>query len=161
MEKNIFLKRSKIHGTGVYARRNIKKGEKVIEYVGEIITKKDAEERAQRQLEVSKGNPEVGAVYVFELNKKQDIDGNVPWNTAKYINHSCEPNCETEIDGKHIWIIAKRDIKKGEEISYNYGYDLEDYKEHPCLCGARNCVGYILDEDEWPKLKKILAKKKV
>jgi SET domain-containing protein len=98
------------------------------------------------------------------LNKRHDIDGAVSWNTAKYINHSCDANCETDIIRGHIWIIALRDIKKGEEFSYNYGYDIESWYDHPCKCGAKNCVGYILDEEHWPKLrrklKQLKAKKK-
>ena len=154
MKEKIILKKSKIHGKGVYAAANIKKGEKVIEYVGDKITKKEGERWAQRQIELSKGNPGEGAVYIFELNRKYDIDGNVDWNPAKYINHTCDPNCEIDIKNDHIWIVATKAIKKGEEISYNYGYDIEDHKDHVCKCGSTNCIGYILDEKEWHKLKK-------
>jgi len=157
----IEVKRSRIHGTGVYAKKDIPKGTKIIEYVGEKITKKESERRAELHLERHKKNKEeAGAVYIFELNKKYDIDGDVPWNTAKWINHSCDPNAETMIINGHIWIIATRDIKKGEEITYNYGYDLENYEDHPCHCGAKNCVGYIVGEEHWPKLKKLLKKKR-
>jgi hypothetical protein len=150
----IIVKKSKIHNKGVYAKKDIPKGTKIIEYVGEIITKKEADKRAEKQLEKSKGHSIDGGVYIFELNKRYDIDGKVPWNLAQYINHSCNPNAETEDQDGHIWIIAAKDIKKGEEITYNYGYDFKDYKDHPCKCGSKNCVGYILAEKHWKKLKK-------
>ncbi len=86
------------------------------------------------------------------MNKKFDIDGNVSWNPARLINHSCDPNCETEGDDDHIWIEAMRDIKKGEELSYDYCFDVDDYEEHPCKCGSKNCCGFIVDEKKRGKL---------
>lgn len=157
----IEVQESKIHGRGVYAKIDIPKGAKVIEYVGEKINKAESDERADLQLEKHRENPEEeGSVYIFTLNKKWDIDGNVKWNTARLINHSCNPNCETTNDGRHIWIIATRDIKQGEEITYNYGYDIDNYEDHPCKCGADNCVGYIVEEEYWDELKKRIEKKK-
>ena len=93
-------------------------------------------------------------VYVFELNKLYDIDGSVSHNHAKLINHSCNPNCEVEIINNEIWISAIKNIKKNTELSYNYGYSYDtDYIDHICRCRSSKCVGYILDEDHWPKLK--------
>lgn len=155
--KYIKVNKSKIHGTGVYAKIDIPKGAKIIEYVGRLITKKEAEKVADERLKKYKKNKnEEAGVYLFEIDKKHDIDGDVPWNTAKYINHSCEPNAEAENQNGRIWIIATRNIKKGEEITYNYGYDLDDYQEHPCWCGSTNCVGFIVGEEYMPKLKRIL-----
>jgi hypothetical protein len=148
------IKESKIHNKGVFAKKDIPKRTKIIEYVGEKITKSESQKRAEKQLKKSKNHTVDGGVYIFELNKKYDIDGKVSWNPAQYINHSCSPNCEVEIIKGKIWIISLRKIKKGEEISYNYGYDLDEYKEHPCICGSRNCVGYILAEEHWKKIKK-------
>jgi len=154
----ISVKCSKIHSRGVFAKRNIPEGMRIIEYVGEKVTKAESDRRADIPLARAQKNKECGAVYLFELNKRYDLDGDVPYNTAKYINHSCNPNCETDIIRGHIWIIALRDINKGEELSYNYGYGYEDFQEHECKCGADNCVGYILDEDHWPKLRRKKAR---
>jgi SET domain-containing protein len=154
------VKKSPIHALGVFAARDIPKGTKIIEYVGEKVTKKESDKRSDRDLDANSENEEMGAVYIFELDDKYDIDGNVTWNTARLINHSCNPNCETEDNDSYIWIEASRDINKGEELSYNYGYDLESYEDHPCKCGSENCVGFIVDEDHWPKLKKLLTKNK-
>ncbi len=156
----IEVKSSKIHSKGVFAAKDIPKGEEVIEYIGEKITKKESEKRADKQFKKGedKGNGE-GHVYIFELNKRYDIDGNFSWNPARLINHSCDPNSEAQIeDKKRVWIIATRKIKKGEEITYNYGYDIENFKEHPCRCGSKNCIGYIMDKKKWPKLKRLLRK---
>lgn len=152
----IKVRESSIHNKGIFASRDIPKGTKIIEYVGEKITKADADRRADIVLEESKNSKTRGAVYIFILNNRYDIDGNVPYNTAKYINHSCSPNCETEIINGKIWIIAIKDIKKGEELSYDYCYGLDNYEEHPCRCGCPNCIGYIVAEEHWPKLKTIL-----
>lgn len=156
----ISVRRSKIHGTGVFAKKAIPEGAKIIEYVGEKITKKESDRRGPALIEAAAENNEMGAVYLFELNSRYDVDGNVPYNTARFINHSCSPNCETEIVNGGIWVLALRGIKKGEELSYNYGYDLSTYKDHPCRCGADNCMGYIVAEDSWPRLRGILTRKK-
>ncbi len=150
----IVVKKSAIHSRGVFARRDIPAGTRVIEYVGEKVTKTESDRRAEGPLNRSKKNQNCGAVYLFELNKRYDIDGDVPYNTARFINHSCEPNCETEIVRGHIWITALRDIQRGEELTYNYGYDYEGHEDHPCRCGADRCVGYILAEEHWPRLKR-------
>lgn len=159
--KYLTVKKSKIHSTGIYAKTDIPKGAKIIEYVGRIITKKESEKVADERIQKYKSNKnDEAGVYLFEIDKKHDIDGDVPWNTAKYINHSCAPNAEAENDEGKIWIIALRNIKKGEEITYNYGYDIDDYEEHPCWCGAENCVGFIVGEDHVPKLKRLLNKQR-
>ena len=160
----IKVKVSRIHSTGVFAKIDIPEGTRIIEYVGDKVTKKESDNRAQLPLEMNADNEENGAVYIFQLNKKHDIDGNVSRNTARFINHSCDPNCETDIIRGKIWIIAIKDIKRGEELAYNYNYDWEDYEDHECYCGSSRCVGYILAEEFWPKLrrkqKKLALKKK-
>lgn len=145
-ERCYTIKDSLIEGTGLFATRDISKGAKIIQYVGRRLTKKQSDKLDDTR-------------YLFELDDKYDLDGNILKNKAGFINHSCDPNCETEnIDGE-IWIVAIKDIKKGEELSYNYGYDLEDAKDYPCNCGSKNCVGYIVKEELWPELKKSLKEK--
>ena len=130
---HLIFKSSPIHGTGGFARTELVRGTHVIEYVGRIISKQESIERCRG-----------GNEYVFSVDEETDIDGNVEWNPARFLNHSCAPNCEAElIDGK-IWIVALRDIQAGEEITFDYGYDLEDYRDHPCACGAAECAGYIV-----------------
>jgi len=158
----IVVRKSSIHNKGVFAKKDIRKGTKVIEYVGEKLTKAQSETRADEILDTSKKDKSKGGVYIFELNKRYDIDGSVSWNTAKWINHSCDPNCETDILKGKIWIIAIKKIKKGEEITYNYAYDVdEEFDDHPCKCGTKPCPGYIADDDQWPKLKRLIKKKKL
>ena len=127
---------SAIHGTGGFAKTAIRKGAQIIEYVGERISKAESLRRCEQN-----------NAYIFTLNDQQDLDGNVAWNPARYINHSCAPNCEAEKDEDRIWIIATRDIQAGEEITFNYGYDLESYTDYPCCCGSPNCVGFMVGEE--------------
>ena len=75
-------------------------------------------------------------------------------NPARFLNHSCAPNCEAELDDGRIWIVAKRDIKAGEELTFNYGYDLEDYRDHPCRCGVPECAGHIVVEEFFDHVRK-------
>jgi len=149
----ITVRKSSIHNSGVFADIDIPKGKRIIEYVGEKITTKEGNRRLAVSNNKNKNDPSHGAVYIFELNKRYDIDGNVPYNTARHINHSCDPNCEFDIIRGRIWIIAIRDIKKGEELSYNYGYNINNYTDHPCYCGTKRCVGYILNEEDWHKIQ--------
>ena len=132
----ILFKDSPIHGTGGFAKTPIRKGTRIVEYLGERISKGESLRRCER----NNG-------FIFTLNDEQDLDGNVAWNPARFINHSCAPNCEAEKDDDRIWIIATRDVRAGEEITFNYGYDLEDYKDYLCHCGSPQCVGYIVAEE--------------
>ena len=95
------IRQSSIHSRGVFAARDIRKGERVIEYIGERITKAESERRANVRMGEA-ANDGGGAVYIFTLNKRHDIDGNVEWNPARLINHSCSPNCEAEISRGRI-----------------------------------------------------------
>jgi uncharacterized protein len=157
----IIVDESSIHHKGVFAVQDIPKGTRIIEYIGEKLTKEESDKRADEQLARAEADPHrEGLVYIFELNDKYDIDGNVPENDAKYINHSCNPNCEVDSDDEHIWIKSLRDIKKGEELFYNYGYDADDFEDHPCRCGSENCIGFIVAEEHWPEVRKQLENKK-
>jgi SET domain-containing protein len=152
------VKNSEIHGRGVYATRAIKKDEKIIEYVGELIDKSESERRAHIQAERAEKHGDA-AVYIFTVDDDYDLDGSLPWNTARLINHSCEPNCEAWIDGKRIFIHALRDIRKGEELSFDYGFDVDTWEDHPCRCGKKSCVGHIVSRSQWPELDKKKAAK--
>ena len=132
----IFFKNSPIHGMGGFARRMIARGEGIIEYVGEIITKEESLVRSEQNNE-----------YIFALDAARDLDGNVDWNPARFLNHSCAPNCEAQWIAGGIWVVAIREIGAGEELTFNYGYDLADYREHPCHCGADTCVGFVVAEE--------------
>ncbi|MBC8325531.1 MAG: SET domain-containing protein-lysine N-methyltransferase [Verrucomicrobia subdivision 3 bacterium] len=142
------FRKSSIHNVGAYAKRDIRKGTRIIEYIGRPLTKKKA------SAELADGNG-----YVFTINKHFDIDGNVPWNPARFINHGCAANAESDIEDDRVWIDALRTIRKGEEVLYNYNYDLVDAFENPCNCGAKECVGYMVDDEYWPKLKKMIEKR--
>lgn len=149
---------SEIHGRGVYATCFIPKDERIIEYVGELIDKKESERRGNSQHEKSLKTGDA-AVYIFTLSRNYDLDGNVPWNTARLINHSCDPNCEAWIEGRRIFIHALRDINPGEELSFDYGFDVDCYEDHPCRCGKPECVGYIVSRSQWTELQDLLHRK--
>ena len=141
------IKKSNIDNQGLYASQSIKSGKVVIKYKGKIITKKETDTNPKYDNDK--------AIYLFNLNKRYDLDGDFKYNTARLINHSCNPNCEVEGKGLKLWIVAIRDIKKGEELSYDYGFGYdEDYKQFVCRCGAKNCVGYIVREGSRWRIKK-------
>ena len=148
-----------IHNRGLFAATDIPEGEYVIQYLGEIIKKKESTLRANNQHDLSQ-TEDVGAVYIFELDEKTDIDGNFDWNIARLANHSCSPNCEAQNVEGEIWLVSLRDIKAGEEITFDYGYALEHWEDHPCLCGSDNCVGHIVRKEDWDKLKKLKKRRK-
>jgi SET domain-containing protein len=143
----IVVKNSRIHGRGVYAARRIRAGERIIEYKGELITWKEADRRPPSDPD------DPHHTFFFALSDgKHVIDAGVHGNAARWINHSCGPNCETEEDedGRRVFIQALRDIRPGEELFYDYGLIVEERitpklkKEHACRCGAKNCRGTML-----------------
>ena len=134
---------SAIHGLGGFARTRIPKDARIIEYVGERIDKRESARRC-----------EANNVYIFSLNEVDDLDGNVSWNPARFLNHSCSPNCEAQLAGDSIWIVAGRDISAGEELTFNYGFDLENYQDYPCQCGSPHCVGFIVAEEFFDHLRR-------
>jgi len=154
------VKKSLIHGNGIIASKHIKKSSKIIEYIGDKISKAEGDKRSAKRIKNYLNSKDEGSVYVFELNKKFDIDGSPLYNKARYINHSCNPNCEVNIMDDKIWITAIKNIKKNEELCYDYGYtfDKTDFKDHPCKCGSKNCIGYIISKDDWPKYLNYIKK---
>ncbi|XP_014291793.1 histone-lysine N-methyltransferase 2C isoform X5 [Halyomorpha halys] len=135
---NVFLARSKIQGLGLYAARDLERHTMVIEYIGEIIRSELAETREKQYEAKNRG------IYMFRLDEDRVVDATLCGGLARYINHSCSPNCvaETvEVDRDlRIIIFTKRRISRGEELAYDYKFDIEDDQHKiPCMCGAPNC----------------------
>lgn len=137
---HIEFRKSAIHRWGVFALEDIPARKRVVEYRGDKIHKS----RIQRFPDM----------YMFQLNELYYINGK---NVARYANHSCAPNCEVSIENNRIWLLSLRRIKAGEEITYNYNYELSEAADYPCRCGAADCVGFILDKAYWDDLKKLQA----
>ena len=132
---------SRIAGQGLFAAQDIPQGTRIIAYIGEKISN---QESARRRAE--------GNAYIFHQNYRYAIDGKTLANTARYINHSCDPNCAVEKTDGTLWIVARRAITAGEELSFNYGYEITHYRDNPCTCGAEQCCGYILARQYWGRL---------
>lgn len=141
----LVLRRSKIHGRGVSARVDIPKGTRLIEYTGEHISNAEADRRYDDEF------MRRHHTFLFILNGRTCVDAGVGGNISRYINHSCDPNCVAWIEGGHIWIDALRDIRKGEELAYDYEYDflpeytVDDLEFYRCSCGSRRCRSTIVD----------------
>ena len=147
MGKLYKIKKSNIDKRGLYASKQIKNGTKIVEYKGKIVSAKKVETDPKFDNEK--------AIYLFRLNNKYDLDGDFKFNTARLINHSCDPNCEVTGTGLKVWVYAIKNIKKGEEFSYDYGFSFdEDYKNYPCRCKSKNCCGYIIREGSRWRIKK-------
>ena len=153
MSKLYRIKDSKIDKIGLYAKKDIAPGTRIIQYIGKLITKKQTENNNKFDNDKD--------IYLFNLNNRYDLDGDFKWNTARLINHSCDPNCEVEGKGLEIWVTSTRFIKKGDELSYDYGFGFDqDYKQFPCKCGSRKCCGYIVREgSRWRINKKFRVNK--
>jgi SET domain-containing protein len=138
------IRRSKIQGRGVFATRKIRAGTLLIEYRGERISDEEADRRYPFN------EDERHHTFLFRLADGSVIDAGVNGNAAKYINHSCDPNCEAVEEDNQILIYALRDIRKGEELVYDYNYILDEphnaanKKLYPCHCGTAKCRGTIL-----------------
>ena len=139
------LRQSTIHGRGVYARVDIPKGTRLIEYTGEHISNAEADRRYDDE------RMPRHHTFLFILDNRTCVDAAVGGNVSRYINHSCDPNCIAWIEGRHIWIDALRDIAAGEELSYDYEYDflpeytVEELEFYHCECGSRRRRGTIVD----------------
>ena len=145
------VKKSNIDKRGLCASKDIKPGVKIIVYAGKLITKKETEQNLKFDNKKD--------IYLFNINEKYDLDGDFSWNTARLINHSCNPNCEVEGEGLKLWISSLRKIKKGEELTYDYGFGYDaDYKQFPCKCQSMNCVGYIVREGSRWRINKKFKK---
>ncbi len=125
IKKELKVKRS-LAGLGLFADEPIKKGEFVIEYIGKILTREEADRK--------------GGKYLFEISSRRTVNGSGRDNVARYINHSCKPNCEVDIKKGRIFIYALRSIKVGEELNYDYGEEYVDEYIKPYGCKCKPCV---------------------
>ena len=150
----IISRRSAIHGRGVYARRAIADGTRVVEYTGERITKAEAAQRERQRL-TRRDRGQDDCVYIFELNARHDLDGRIGGSVARLINHSCAPNCRVEVRRGRIWIVARRDIAAGEELTFDYGFKFSEWRYHACLCGHSRCAGFIVAKNQRWHLRRI------
>merc|ERR1719320_350266 len=138
--QNVVLARSKIQGLGLYAARDLERGQMIVEYIGEVIRGELTDLREKRYESQNRG------IYMFRLDDDRVVDATMTGGVARYINHCCDPNCVTEtveLADWHIIIFANRRISRGEELSYDYKFDYEDDNKIPCLCGAKNCKKWM------------------
>lgn len=145
--------KSKISNQGLTATKDIKKNVKIVEYKGRLISKKETETNDKFDNDKH--------IYLFNINKRYDLDGDYKYNIARLINHSCEPNCEVTGKGTKLWISSIKNIKKGDELSYDYGFGFdENFKDFPCKCRSINCCGYIVREGSRWRIKNKKKKKR-
>ncbi len=144
-----------MHGKGVFALQDLAEGETLIEYVGEVISWLDALHRHPHD------PAQPNHTFYFHINETQVIDAHVGGNSSRWINHSCQPNCEADQSGERVFIKALRNIAAGDELFYDYGlvidakYTKKLLADYPCWCGAPGCRGTLLT----PQGKKKPAKK--
>lgn len=144
----LIVKSSSLHGAGVYTTAPLRKGTRVLEYTGPRLKSKDTE-GLYADNEVT---------YLFTMDDPEVvIDG---FGMAAFVNHSCDPNCESDQIDDRIWIIALRDIEAGEELTYDYClWDGEPGDEAPCYCGAKNCRGTMYSKEEIARQKRVLRQR--
>ena len=161
--RRIQTRRSGVHGNGVFAVQDIAEGETLIEYKGEIISWKEALRRHPHD------PTQPQHTFYFHVDDDRVIDGNVNGNASRWINHSCDPNCEADEQKGRVFIKALRNIAAGEELNYDYGLIIDEpytrklLSEFPCWCGSEDCRGTLLapkDDDEAKKKKKKKKAKK-
>jgi hypothetical protein len=152
------VRHSPVHGYGVFALRRIRKGTTIMEYLGDRVSHEEADARYENK------DPNDNHTFLFTVDSKTVIDGGVGGNDARYINHGCEPNCESASQNKRIFVEALRTIQAGEELAYDYQIQ-RDPEDPPnvdeifaCRCGAANCRGSMLVPPKKPRKKKAVAK---
>ena len=139
------LRGSPIQGLGAFARKDIPRGTRIIEYTGEKISYAESDRRYPDERD------ERHHTFLFTLNSRWIIDAAFDGNDARFINHSCEPNCDAYIERGHIWIESIKRIPAGAELSYDYQYEyLDEYTEedlafYKCCCGSPKCRGTIVE----------------
>ena len=156
--RRIQTRRSGVHGKGVFALGNLAEGETLIEYIGEVITWKEALRRHPHD------PTDPNHTFYFHIDEKHVIDAKVGGNSSRWINHSCKPNCEADENDGRVFIKALRNIKAGEELFYDYGliidspYTAKLLAEYPCWCGAKKCRATLLAPKAGKDSKKALKK---
>jgi SET domain-containing protein len=139
------VRHSTVHGYGVFAARRIRKGTTIIEYLGDRVSHAQADARYENK------DPNDNHTFLFTVDAKTVIDAGVNGNEARYVNHGCDPNCESTTVNKRIFIEAIRTIQPGEELSYDYQIQRDDDDApnvdeiYACRCGARSCRGSMLE----------------
>ncbi len=158
--RRIQTRRSGVHGKGVFALADLAEGEIILEYVGEVISWKEALRRHPH-------DPlQPNHTFYFHIDDKHVIDGNAGGNSSRWINHACKPNCEADENDGRVFIKALKGIKAGEELFYDYGliidakYTKKLLAEYPCWCGAKKCRGTLLAPKDKAKSKAGSKKKK-
>ena len=150
----IEMRSSTIHGNGVFALRDIPAGTEIVEYAGKRLTHARADHKYG-------GTSMSGHTFLFTLNADYVIDGNQDGNDARWINHSCDPNCEAETDDGRVFIRTLRNIAAGEELFYDYGLVIDEpytpklKAQYPCWCGSKNCRGTLLAPKRGGKATKL------
>jgi hypothetical protein len=151
----IEVRRSAVHGLGVFAAKHIPKGARIIEYVGERVSHDEADRRYEEK------DANDSHTFLFIVDSKIVIDAGVDGNDARFFNHSCDPNCESTVEKRRVYIEALRDIEPGTELTYDYQIHREDDDPEnidevfACRCGFPNCRGTML----WPTERKPKRKK--
>ena len=158
--KRIQVRRSGVHGKGVFALQDLAEGETLIEYVGEIISWDEAQDRHPHDPQ------DPNHTFYFHVNEDRVIDALHGGNSSRWINHSCNPNCEADEENDRIFIKAIRNIQAGEELNYDYGLIIDEpytkklKAEYPCWCGSANCRGTLLSPKERKDTPKTPSQKK-
>jgi SET domain-containing protein len=155
-EAALEVRQSAIHGTGVYAKETIKKGHRIIEYTGRIVPWKKASDQAD--------GPHT---FLFGLTNGRDvIDPEVGGNEARWINHSCDPNCEAIEEGNRVFIYALKPLQPGDELFYDYGLEVDQPRtpqleeEYRCFCGSVHCRGTLLGKKKTSRASARATKRK-
>jgi SET domain-containing protein len=142
--RRIQVRRSGVHGKGVFALARIPAGERVIEYTGELITWKEALRRHPHD------PSDPNHTFFFHIDDKHVIDAKVGGNAARWINHACETNCEADENAGRVFIKAQRELQPGEELFYDYGLVIDERltkklkQQYACRCGSAQCRGTLL-----------------
>ena len=157
--RRIQTRRSGVHGKGVYAVVDLAEGETLIEYEGEVI----GWDEALRRHPHDPADP--NHTFYFHIDEEHVIDAKVGGNSSRWINHSCAPNCESEVDAGRVFVRALRNIPAGEELFYDYGLVIDEphtpelLRDYPCWCGAKTCRGTLLAPQKKKKKARLKQRK--